>query len=230
MAVGVTWDKRSPNDWLASNGKWYPSSSYPRGWETSALPPAPGEGGVGSILRKYAEKAAEATGLDLDFGDDAPSTAPPRPNPSRVTKTKTPRPTAAPPTGPRSSSGPLPDPPKMSKPPSGFSVMDPGRRRVADATVTNERDFAHKVGAGAPPPKQLSTPPPPGRVSSGPKPPPASPAPPTGSSVPAVQKPPPPKSAAVGGFDVIAGDFGKVLGGAKKRIEEALNDAYEGKQ
>jgi hypothetical protein len=75
---GVTWTERQPSDWLASNGRWYTQSKYPRGWSTSALPPAPGHGGVGSILREY---AGVATGVrrDREVRRQATSTAPPSP-------------------------------------------------------------------------------------------------------------------------------------------------------
>jgi hypothetical protein len=61
--TGVTWTERQPSDWLASNGRWYAQNKYPKGWSTSALPPAPGHGGVGSILREYA-------GVPADIGRD----------------------------------------------------------------------------------------------------------------------------------------------------------------
>lgn len=235
MADGVTWSQRSPSDWLASNGKWYPSSKYPRGWETSALPPAPGQGGMGSVLREFATKATNSVGVTLGAVDriaansaGASNTAAPPP-PAPPTSSGAPgasgASTSAQPRKPVRTKSPPRSQPASSQQTSGFSVMDPGRRRVADATVTNERDYAHKVGAGKPPPRQLQTPPPPGRVAAPPAP---------SSSVPAVQKPPPPpaKRPVVnedGGinFDVVAGDFGKILGGAKKRIEKALNEPLD---
>ena len=77
MAVGVSWADRDSTDWLASNGRWYPASNYPRGWNRTALPPAPGQGGIGSILRKYAEAAAENLNLDLPTEGAGTSGAPP---------------------------------------------------------------------------------------------------------------------------------------------------------
>ena len=67
---GVTWEQRQPTDWLASNGRWFPASEYPRGWSRSALPPAPGHGGVGSILRAYAGAAASPVSTPTPNGPD----------------------------------------------------------------------------------------------------------------------------------------------------------------
>jgi len=197
---GVTWSMRQPTDWLASNGRWYPASKYPRGWMTSALPPAPGQGGVGSILRRFAEKAGIDDGgtrvangalpLDADGFEyleddwDTPAAAAPRPSPPPKTRVA---------------------------PEAGFSVAKSGRS-VANATVTDQTDYAHKVGPGAPPPPQIEskTPPAPGRS----------------ANTPAVRPAPAPTNSKAN-LEVIAGDLGKVLGGAKKRIEKAINDNFE---
>jgi hypothetical protein len=188
---GVTWEERNPTDWLASNGRWYPESKYPHRWFTSALPPAPGHGGVGSILRRYADAAT------------------------------TPSPTGSTPSGPGNSE---------SKSDS-HAVVRTGRG-VADATVTAQRTYAPSVSAGAPPPPALGTsagiPAPPGRIrdeqASGdddPRPP-----APTKVNTPYIR--PPSGSAAMetsGSFDVVAGDLGRVLGSARRRIEKAINDS-----
>lgn len=196
---------REPTDWLASNGRWYPARHYPNGWNSSALPPAPGHGRANSILQKYASAASGVTGLgnadqEAPFGD--------------VYKTP-----------------PAPRPATESEPPatsdrSFFRSSPP----VAKATVTSQRTYAHKVGAGAPPAPALSPPPPPGRVRSD-----APDAPGPRTKVPGRQPPPHgsrPASATsaddASDVEVTAGDLGAVFGSAKKRIEKALNDAYEG--
>lgn len=61
--TGVTWDERKPGDWLASNGRWYPKSQRPRNWDTLALPPAPGHGGVTQLHGRRVESV-----LDLSLG------------------------------------------------------------------------------------------------------------------------------------------------------------------
>lgn len=189
---GVSWSQRKPTDWLASNGRWYEASTRPRGWSTSALPPAPGHGGVGSILRRIAETGSTAAGLGSS--DDAPKTVPREPKARRASSVT--QESSAP---PRPSAGPSAHP-------------APTGRRVAQATITEayERD-------------NPEIPPPPGRIRPE-LPEPAMPAPPA-PRVSTIPAPIPPEPA--GSFEVVAGDLGKVLGTAKKRIEKAINEAAE---
>ncbi len=237
--AGATWNDRQPTDWLASNGKWYASSSYPRGWDSTALPPAPGHGGVTSILKKYTKAVTDVQSDFMDrlggpesdgaeyrsydaFGnyeddeqyeyedDFVLHEEPPRREPPR---TKTPPPPSS----------------ERPAPPTGFSVAKSGRT-VAPATVTAQRDYAEKLGSGTLPPPSLGagdTPPPPGRLS--PPSPPGVPAPPAPPKPPtparAVEPAPAPQTP---NLEVLAGDLGKVLGSARKKIEKALNDSYEG--
>jgi len=204
---GVTWDQRKPSDWLASNGRWYPKSTYPNGWSRSALPPAPDHGGVGSILRRLTDGTTVVP---------APTLAPSGPPPSAGGNGQ--RPSSGRPTAPSSAS--------TSASAPGFSVARTGRA-VADATVTAHRTHTPRVAAGTPPPPALPSqsdddlPPPPGRVrDDAPKRPPA----PTPTT--AVMPAPPPHEKT--DLEVVAGDLGRVFGSAKKRIERALNEAAEG--
>ena len=200
---GVSWNQRQPTDWLASNGRWYPADNYPRSWNFTSLPPAPGHGGATSILRKYAEKA----GIDLDapiaatFSSDDSSGS--RPTPPSSTSAPSPR--------PKLQSRPTP-----AAPTGGFSVANSGRS-VANATVSSQHTRAERVGAGAPPPPAL--PAPPGRVRDD-APRSTSPAPPD----PATRQPFGVTQHAV---DSAADELGTVFGTAKRRIERALNDAAE---
>ncbi|MFT7475573.1 MAG: hypothetical protein ACI81L_002512 [Verrucomicrobiales bacterium] len=123
---GVTWTQRQPSDWLASNGRWYAHSKYPKGWSTSALPPAPGHGGVGSILREYAGVAA---GIGRDSQVRRPSST------SEQTQ------------GTAAAS-------RTAASPTGSSVARTGRA-VADATVASQATYRPRVGPGAPPPPAL---------------------------------------------------------------------------
>lgn len=207
-------------------GSGTPAAAYPRGWSFSSLPPAPGHGNAASLMDKY---------IRQPIGTDTPNTRPQNANVQAQsqppTSTSQARPQATSATRPPPRTKTPPPPPASSGAPtsSGFSVAKTGRR-VAQATVTNQRDYATPLENPTPPTPRLESgdiPSAPGRVSNAPaapKPPPAPnyPARPNAySPVPAA--PSPPKS----GVEVIAGDFGKVLGGAKKRIEEALNEAIE---
>jgi hypothetical protein len=212
---GVSWSHRQPTDWLASNGLWYPSSSYPHGWSTSALPPAPGHGGIGSILRLFVEKEP------IESGASAPS-PPSSSTVGSASKSST--------VGRPSSSGPA----SASQPPSSSVV--PTGRGVADATVTEvptKRPDSRSL-AEAPGPRPAlnggNAPPPPGRLSptNAPSAPPTTPAPPVTSASPTTPPsptPPSPHSALTEPFEVIAGDFGRVLGSAKGRIAQAINES-----
>lgn len=193
---GVSWSQRSPTDWLASNGRWYEASTRPRDWSTSALPPAPGHGGIGSILGRIAEAGSTAAGLGSS--NDEPSVVRRRP------------------TGPGSPKPPpRPSAPAPAKP--GSSVRPaPTGRRVAEATITETYEQQNPA-----------IPPPPGRLRPEETPEVALPAPPAPkeSTIP----PPSPGAAGAeaGSFEVVAGDLGRVLGTAKRRIEKAINDSAE---
>lgn len=216
MEAGVSWADRTPSDWLASNGKWYPASKYPRGWDRTALPPAPGHGGVGSILGKFIESAA-APGRVAPAATPAPADGqPPR----------TPRPQQQ--QRPKSTVPPRPSKASRSSGQSGFSVAKSGRQ-VADATVTKQRTYSPKVGAGTPPPPKLppTTSTSPGRVRNDPQDGVAPPPPPNPNPVDFA----PVKSAPPGSDEVTlqsaAGDLGRLFGSAKKRIEDAINAPIE---
>lgn len=218
---GVSWTERQPTDWLASNGRWYAESKYPRGWSTSALPPAPGHGGVGSILRRFVETAVESgTGAvsrlenlgddddwTYEFGDD--ESAEEFASGFTVGSRASGKPSAS---QQSDSSGPA----------TTGAAMVPTGRRVAEATISEP---SPKLGTPSPPPPASATsaslPAPPGRITQEPEFPPM-PAPPT-QAVTNVAPAPAPKSS----FDVVAGDLGSVLGSAKRRIEQAINESAE---
>ena len=223
--AGHDWSERREGDWLASNGRWYPPKDYPRGWNMSSLPPAPGhdlERGVGKLLSSAARNFQNAAdSASKAVGSEPTSTVPPRP-----TKTRAPAPAR-------------PEPSQVAQP----IRRTPG---LADAVVTNQSTHRSRLETGAAASKGL--PPAPGRVSedapdmaknpapgSSP-PPPRSPKPPPRSS------PPPPTSApsasptsssgpkrppmpAVGGsksgVDSASGELGKALGSARSKIERA---------
>ena len=199
---GVNWDERERTDWLASNGRWYPETDYPRGWSTSALPPAPGHGGVGSILRRFVGTAspevsapsASSSDVDVESGDDGFAAG--WTVESEQARPSTPRsaPTGAP----------------------GAAIVPTGRR-VAEATISPTAQR---------PPATQGLPAPPGRLGAPPKRTRAVPAPPTQPRTP----PPAPSPSATPqprSFDVVAGDLGKVLGTAKRRVSKAINEAAE---
>ncbi len=228
---GVSWIDRQPSDWLASNGRWYPARTYPNGWSSTALPPAPGHGGANSVLQKYANAAAGAMGLGSS-GSTTATSAPYEPV-YQNSDSDWDDPDVA---------RPRPTPTPTSSPTPGFSVARSGRS-VADATVTSQRTYANRVGAAAPPPPAIASPAPPGRVRPDaptaptaavparqpefPSAPPHTPGPPATPAAPAT-RPAVPATTPKTEFEVIAGDLGSVLGSAKKRIEKALNDSFEG--
>lgn len=233
--AGSTWNDRQPTDWLASNGRWYSSSTYPRGWEGTALPPAPGHGGATSVLSKYAKMATAAVGLDdepdyVTFG--SASDSPPPVQSSDQHSNRPPPRSKTPPAPPSRSASPSASSASSA---SGFSVVKSGRQ-VADATVTNQRDYAEKLPSGTPAPPSLgagsstsdeaAVPASPGRLSR------ETPQPPTASTEPthAVEprQAPTPATKPSDSLEVLAGDLGAVLGGARRKIQKALNDAYEG--
>jgi len=87
---GVGWDQRKDGDWLASNGRWYPGNTRPRGWDRTALPPAPdhkaARGSALDAVRSRFEDAAgprrtaEATVVDQrSHSSRLPAGSPPMP-------------------------------------------------------------------------------------------------------------------------------------------------------
>ena len=213
--TGVTWDERKPGDWLASNGRWYPEHQRPRGWTTLALPPAPGHGGASQLHSTIASKINTAKTEwspsfsdsdddedDFDFdsdGADSFETTASGVQPSRVAR---PRPTAA------------------------------------NATATNVRTYKHRIERGPAAPAQL---PPPSQWRDKPAQPPAprAPAPPGRVLNEPASPPPPPRSVparrspsgnagaqspTAAGY---ASDLGRVLGKARKRIEEAIEESAQ---
>ena len=201
---GRTWDERKPGDWLASNGRWYQQSKRPRGWNLLALPPAPGHGAVTRVFGRTHSTA------------DTPS--------QRQTSTATPRQsTSPPPREPVSTAAGAPGPPPQPNPSS--SVVRTGRR-VADATATHVSTYKRRIERGpqsagslpAPPSSQSepTTPEPPGRRPSAPTPP---------AAPPAVRPRTTHKSPTAAD---VAGDLGRVISNAKKRLEEAINEASKG--
>ena len=210
---GVTWDERAETDWLASNGRWYPRSSYPSNWGMSALPPAPDQAQSGSILRRVTAQFNELADLAA-VGDEKLSG---RAKPAAVTRQRTqvpPRPSKT----TRKSSGRASTSGTARAADRSFLPKEPYRHTPAtQAEVTAQRTYKPKVGAGPPPPAAI--PPPPGRLKDVP----ATPA-----------QPPPPKSRSARSPkpdstnpEVLAGDLGSVFGSAKQRITKAINDAAE---
>lgn len=205
---GVSWTQRQPTDWLASNGRWYAASKYPRGWSTSALPPAPGHGDVGSILRRFVETAVDSgTGAMSRLGDeydDFDDDQDHHDYDDVEDGDHGGRDWASGFTVASHSSGPAQPTAPPSPNPPGSAVVATGRR-VADATISE------------PPPPDASLPAPPGRISQS-----SNPPPPTQAATNVVPAPTPKSS-----FEVVAGDLGTVLGSAKRRIEEAINESAE---
>lgn len=236
---GATWDERSNTDWLASNGRWYPRSKYPSGWATSALPPAPEHARSGSILRRAVNQvAADAQRVSDGLSGSPNSTTDARgPNAQGHAASWGSAQSAA-----DTSSGSQ----RYAPPPSGraqasdrsFLPKEPSRRSSgpAEAQVVGQSTYKPKVAAGPPPPSALppppvrrdasssSTPAPPGRIRDDAPTAPdhdaeAAPAPPAVRDSAATQ--------AQSDFEVVAGDLGKVLGVAKRRITRAINEAAE---
>ena len=238
---GVTWDERQPTDWLASNGRWYPRSHYPRHWDMLALPPAPGHGLVAG-LRRSADDASSTTHATQRPPQQPPSTRtstrpPPRTNPSSAPP---PPRRPAPPTTPLQKA-----PPSAPAPPITAQRPQP---RTAEAEATNVRTYKYRIEPGAAPPKGLPSardlPPPPGRLAplpgndgqpasqQAPSPAPASAPPARVESPPTPPTPGRPKkasgsSSALSGISVFGKDFEQVLGSARKRIEEAIEDSAD---
>lgn len=212
---GVTWDERTETDWLASNGRWYPQSSYPRSWDMTSLPPAPGHGQIGSILRRVTAHL----GVDADLFEGGFEAEPERP----PIRTKRPEATRSRPTVPRQQATRADPTPRQSSSTARatdrtFLPRESSRDATANAEVIAQRTYKPKVSPGPPPPAGL--PPPPGRIrdvegASGPPSPPAPSVPAKRSTQEALD------------LEVVAGDLGKVFGVAKKRIAKAINEAAE---
>lgn len=215
--TGVTWNERKPGDWLASNGRWYPEYKYPRAWSTLALPPAPGHGGVSDLHDQNVTQTAtfQVPPFRASASASSSDVPPPRRTASRARSTDVAR------TG----------------------------RRVADATATNVRTYKHRIerGQAAPaalPPESewrdqpntptpeapLDAPPPPGRVVSSDQPvdhrnesPPPPPVLVERSAGGRARTQPTAVASAAGASYV--NDLGRVLGKARKRIEEAIEES-----
>jgi hypothetical protein len=224
---GLNWTDRRKGDWLASNGRWYPPKDYPRGWNMSSLPPAPGhdsERGVGKLLSSAARNFQNAAdSASKAVGSEPTSTVPPRP-----TKTRAPAPAR-------------PEPSQVARP----IRRTPG---LADAVVVNQSTHRSRLASGAAPNKGL--PPAPGRVSEDAPdmakiPSPGSSPPPPKSSAPSSRSSPPPPTRApsasrptsssgpkrppmpsVGnaksGADSVSGELGKALGSVRSEFDRAI--------
>lgn len=213
---GASWSDRQPSDWLASNGRWYDASKYPRGWSTTALPPAPGHGGVESLLGRFVGTGS-APSPTFTPSDEVIGHHRAADHASSWTvdgeETATSDDSVA----------------SESRPPG--SAVVPTGRRVEDATLS-ESDRRGPTPAIPAPAGRLSSPPPSRSLPAPPSVPnarPNLPAPPAPrSAAPAAPQPPAPSDASdQGGIEVVAGDLGRVLGTAKRRIERAINEAAE---
>lgn len=199
---GVGWDQRKDGDWLASNGRWYPGNTRPRGWDRTALPPAPDhEASRGSALasvRSRFEDAAGAASQRISDGFESETEAPTVPPPAH---TPTPAHSA--------SSAPAP------RGDTSFVTTRPRTAGTAEATVVDQREHASRLPQGTPPMPAIGAPPPPGRIRDDA---PEMPAP-ADTNLPA---PPPPAPSSI-----VAGDLGRVLGSARAKIEKRIEDAIE---
>ncbi len=196
---GASWDQRKDGDWLASNGRWYAGNTRPRGWNRTALPPAPDhQGGTGSTFRDMKsrlEDAAEVASGRISDGFESTVTNP-VPPPAQAT------PAASP----------------AARTDASFVTTRPRAAGTADATVVDQRDHAERLPQGAPPmPAIGAPPPPPGRVRDD------APKAPAKRPLPA---PPPPATGSVVAGD-LGRVFGSARGKIEKRIEEAI-DQVEG--
>ena len=231
---GVTWSERQPGDWLASNGRWYPASKRPRGWSFLALPPAPGHGMAASIQR------ADGTSEQNSYSPPAATTHSPPPQGWSSQSASTPPP--QPPPRPSSSSQVVQTGRRVAE--ATVTNVSTYKRRIgSEARAKAELPPSSAQTSGPPPPSpsQPVQPPPqsaaPGRVSKQPPPPArvASQGPParvTSQGPPArvtsqgiVRTDPTvvAKASAAG----YAGDFGRVLGKARKKLEDAINEAAQ---
>ena len=213
---GVTWEQRSDNDWLASNGRWYPRSKYPSGWSMTSLPPAPEHANVGSILRRVTEqvvadsqRASDQSGSRISGSWSNPETSP------RQTESQPPPTTHRAPAGPTSTNAG-----RAKASDRSFLPKEQRAGEPAEAKVVDQRTYTPKVAPGPPAPSAL--PPPPGRIRD------------AGHDADAPDSPSPPPPAIRNRaaperteLEIVAGDLGKVLGVAKRRITRAINEAAE---
>lgn len=191
---GVGWDQRKDGDWLASNGRWYPGNTRPRGWDRTALPPAPDHKAArGSALDAVRSRFEDAAGPRPADGVDAASTGP----------------TVPPPAAPKgTASAPAP----ASN--TSFVASTPRTAGTAEATVVDQRSHSSRLPAGSPPMPAIGAPPPPGRVrDDAPEMP-----PPAERNLPA---PPPPAPTSVVAGD-LGRVFGSARAKIEKRIEDAI--------
>ncbi len=203
MARGVGWDDRKDGWWLASNGRWYEPRYLPKSWNRTALPPAP----------------HDPTALNRQPAAVVPPTSPAGPESAR-------------PSEPANVGRPTGD--SDSRITRTRRPAPPGR--YADAEVIDQRPYRPRIDAadepaGALPAAQVPDAAEDRRSASEgnapdvhepPSPQPTSPPPPsTASSNPPAPKRPRPVAAPPSG----AQDFGRMLGQAKKRLDQAINDA-----
>ena len=226
---GVTWDQRNPGDWLASNGRWYPESQRPRGWDALALPPAPEHGGA---ARVHNAVRANTSSPIKPRRTTRPDPWLPWDDSDEWSEEPTSSGSPAPPSPPAQRSSPPPAPTKSSA--TG--------RRVAPATASDVRTYKYRLPTGQASPQGLppasewrddqadgdddagTLPPAPTDPTN------SAPAPP-GRLVPGRQGQArtQPQTVAKASASAYAGDLGRVLGKARKKIEDAINEAAEGK-
>ncbi len=238
---GATWDERQPSDWLASNGRWYPRSEYPSRWDMLALPPAPGHGLATSLESRITERVPSQPKRSAPSRQQPSRQQPSRQQPSRQQPSRQqPARAAAPP--PLGSQGAAPPPPRRPAPPPSPPGPQP---RTAPAEATNVRTYKYRIEQGAPPPKGLpsaqDTPAPPGRIAPLPddsnesvvdatepaaapparvEHPPAPPAPGNSKESNAGSNP-------LSGLSILGKDFDSLLGNARKRLEEAIDESAD---
>lgn len=150
---GVTWDERKEGMWLASNGRWYPASQYPVGWNMTALPPAPGqaEHGVASeVLRRMRGVIETQTPPDL--------------SPAAIPDSFKPAPEQTAGNDPWAGAAQAPPRPTSTAPPARRSTSAPVRRPSppppASATVTRQSTYSERLPSAPPAPKSIGAPPP----------------------------------------------------------------------
>lgn len=184
---GVTWSERQPGDWLASNGRWYSASKYPRGWNVLALPPAPGHGLAHRSLRTEPEPVSQSSGRSVRSQSTEASQSPGRVRTQRAS-----------------------------------TNVETAGRKVADATVTGVSNYKRRIDPAE-------------RSSSALPPPPRQPPPPGTDLTQMGQEQNSTSNDALGSLSTVfstsaesyAGDLGRVLGKARRKIEEAINEATE---
>ncbi len=101
--------------------------------------------------------------------------------------------------------------PPAPKAPTSRIVRSRAPGRVADADVIDQRDHHRRIDSGAAPAAALSAGGDEGAV----------------EQVEAPTTPPAPSQPANDALEVVAGDLGRVFGAAKRRLEQAVNDAVD---